>query len=172
MVFEKAKYGGIITDIGSHQYEQFLTYAEATDALVNFARVENFGNPETPELEDFGEASLTTDNGVSCYGRIDWFTPDGLGKWGDGRTFILGTEGYMELRKYINVATEKEGDHIYLVDGEREQHIKCSGEVGYPFFGQLILDVLNRTETAMTQEHAFKAAELSLIAQNLADGGR
>lgn len=170
--FEKDKYGGIITDIGSHQYEQFLTYAGAEDAIVNFARVENFANPETPGLEDFGEASLTMDNGVSCYGRIDWFTPDGLGTWGDGRTFILGTEGYMELRKYINVGVEKEGNHIFLVDGQEERHIRCDGRVGYPFFGQLILDVLNRTENAMTQAHAFKAAELSLIAQNMADGGR
>ena len=39
---------------------------------------------------------------------------------------------------------------------------------GYPFFGQLILDCLNRTENAMTQEHAFKAAELCLTAQEKA----
>jgi hypothetical protein len=40
--------------------------------------------------------------------------------------------------------------------------------VGFPFFGQLILDCLNRTEHAMTQEHAFLAAELCLQAQQKA----
>lgn len=39
--------------------------------------------------------------------------------------------------------------------------------MGYPFFGQLILDCLNRTEHAMTQEHAFKAAELCVQAQRM-----
>lgn len=39
---------------------------------------------------------------------------------------------------------------------------------GYPFLGQLILDCINRTENAMTQYHAFKAAgESSIIITNL-----
>jgi Predicted dehydrogenases and related proteins len=164
--FNREQYGGILCDIGSHQSEQFLHYTGAKDATVNHAAVGNFGHPEYPELEDFGEASLTADNGASGYYRVDWFTPDGLRTWGDGRTVILGTKGYIELRKYLQVAADDpEGDHLYLVDGQREHHIPCRGRVGYPFFGQLILDVLNRTENAMTQEHAFKAAELCLKAQ-------
>ena len=126
----------------------------------------NFNNPEYPELEDFGEASLTGDNGASGYYRVDWFTPDGLRSWGDGRTFIFGTKGTIELRKYIEpAAANAEGDQLYLVDDKGEHHISCAGRIGYPFFGQLILDCLNRTEKAMTQEHAFKAAELCLKAQ-------
>lgn len=163
--FERAKYGGILCDIGSHQCEQFLTYAGAKDGTVTHAAVGNFANPDTPELEDFGEASFVGDNGATNQIRVDWFTPDGLGTWGDGRTFILGTKGYMELRKYIDVGREKRGDHVYLVDGKSEHYIPVGGKVGFRFFGELILDCLNRTEKAMTQAHAFKAAELCLKAQ-------
>jgi predicted dehydrogenase len=167
--FDREQYGGILCDIGSHQSEQFLFFTGARDAKVNYAAAGNFANPEYPELEDFGEASLTADNGASGYYRVDWFTPNGLRSWGDGRTVILGTKGYIELRKYVEVGSENpEGNQLYLVDGEREHHIPCAGKVGYPFFGQLILDCLNRTENAMTQEHAFKAAELCLQAQAMA----
>jgi predicted dehydrogenase len=164
--FERDRYGGILCDIGSHQSEQFLFFTGARDARVNYSAVANFDNPKYPELEDFGEASLTADNGASGYYRVDWFTPDGLRNWGDGRTFIFGTKGTIELRKYVEPAAENpEGDQLYLVDDKGEHHISCAGKIGYPFFGQLILDCLNRTEEAMTQEHAFKAAELCLKAQ-------
>lgn len=167
--FEKAKYGGILCDIGSHQIEQFLHYAKAKDATVTNAAVANFNNPDHPGLEDFGEASLVADNGAFNYFRVDWFTPDGLRTWGDGRTIILGTKGYIELRKYIDVGRESEqGDNLILVNDEGEKFMNVSGQVGFPFFGQLILDCLNRTETAMTQEHAFKAGELCLLAQESA----
>ncbi len=170
--FEKDKYGGILTDIGSHQFEQFLTYAGASDGTVNFARVENFANPEHPGLEDFGEASLTLDNGVSCYCRMDWFNPAGHRTWGDGRTFVLGTTGTIEVRKYNDITRDpQESQIVYLVDHEAEKRIPCAGKVGYPFYGQFILDCLNRTEKAMTQEHCFKAAELSMQAQQFADQG-
>jgi predicted dehydrogenase len=163
--FEHEKYGGILCDIGSHQFEQFLYYSGATDASVIEASVGNFANPDTPELEDFGQATLMGDNGATNYIRVDWFTPAGLGTWGDGRTVILGTKGYIELRKYADIAREKSGNHVYLVDQKGEHHMEVTGKVGFPFFGQLILDCLNRTENAMTQTHAFKAAELCLRAQ-------
>ena len=163
--FERAKYGGILCDLGSHQCEQFLTYTGATDATVAHAAVGNFNNPDTPELEDFGEATFVGDNGATNQIRVDWFTPGGLGTWGDGRTFILGTKGYIELRKNIDVGRERTTDHVYLVDAKGEHHLNVAGKVGYRFFGELILDCLNRTEKAMTQTLAFKAAELSLKAQ-------
>lgn len=171
--FDKEKYGGILTDIGSHQFEQFLYYGDATDAEINFARVENFANPDHPGLEDFGEASLTLNNGVSCYCRLDWFNPRGHRSWGDGRTFVLGTDGYIEARKYNDITRDpQESQVIYLVDHESEKRIPCSGKIGYPFYGRLILDLLNGTEKAMTQEHCFKAAELSMRAQHIADEAR
>ncbi|MEM7019833.1 MAG: Gfo/Idh/MocA family oxidoreductase [Pseudomonadota bacterium] len=168
--FKKARYGGIITDIGSHQVEQFLTYADCSDADVNFARVHNFNHPDVPELEDFGELSLTGDNDASFYSRIDWYTPEGMPVWGDGRTFVLGTEGSIEARKYIDLGREVPAALILHVDGQDVETIDCKKQVGFPFFGQMILDVLNRTENSMTQAHAFKAAELSMQAQAFADG--
>lgn len=164
--FEREKYGGILCDIGSHQIEQYLHYAGEEDAVVSSSRITNFAHPEYPELEDYGDCTLTGRNGTANYFRVDWFTPDGLRTWGDGRVLILGTEGYIEVRKYINVGTEMVGGgHVYLVNGQGEKYISAAGVTGYPFFGQLILDCLNRTENAMTQAHAFKAAELCLIAQ-------
>ena len=167
--FDKASYGGIITDIGSHQVEQFLTYASCHDASINFSRACNFANPDKPGLEDFGELSLTGDNGASFYMRVDWFTPDGLNTWGDGRTFIVGTEGTIEIRKYIDPARQAPASKLFLVNESEEQEIDCLGKTGFPFFGRLIMDVLNRTETAMTQSHTLKAAEVSLLAQKMAD---
>jgi len=163
--FEKEKYGGILCDIGSHNFEQMLHFAGAKDAEVGYSAIANYNHPEHPGLDDFGEASIVMDTGASGYVRVDWFTPDGLSTWGDGRTFVLGTEGYLELRKYANVATDQGPGHVFLVDGKGEHHIVAEGKVGFPYFGQLVLDCLERTETAMTQEHAFKAAELSVLAQ-------
>lgn len=166
--FKRAQYGGILCDIGSHQIEQFLFFAGCKNAEVVSSKVANYGHPEYPELEDFGDATLIGDNGATNYFRVDWFTPNGLGTWGDGRTIILGTEGYIELRKYIDIARSPQGDHLYLVNGTGEHHLELSGKVGYPFFGELILDCLERTEKAMTQEHALKAGELCVIAQQQA----
>lgn len=166
--FQLEKYGGILCDIGSHQIEQFLFFAGCKDAKVLHSKVANYHCKQYPGLQDFGDATLVGDNGATNYFRVDWLSPEGLGTWGDGRLFILGTKGYIELRKYIDVARDGKGDHLYLVNEEGEYHLELSGKVGYPFFGKLILDCLNRTEKAMTQEHAFKAAELCLLAQKYA----
>lgn len=164
--FEKEKYGGILCDIGSHQIEQFLFFTGEKNARVTSSRVANYAHPEYPELEDFGDAMLLGDEGSTNYFRVDWFTPDGLRTWGDGRTLILGTEGYIELRKYINIAEEPMTDNIvFLVNKFGENRFDVKGKVGYPFFGQLILDCMNRTENAMSQEHCFKAAELCVRAE-------
>jgi len=167
--FEREKYGGILCDIGSHQFEQFLHYAKEEDADVTASRIANFAHPEYPELEDFGDALLTGKNGSAGYFRLDWFTPDGLRTWGDGRMFIQGTKGFIEIRKYVNLASEQNGGgHVFVVNDSGEKYMNAAGVTGYPFFGQLILDCLNRTENAMTQTHAFKAAELCLKAQEQA----
>ena len=157
---------GILCDIGSHQIEQYLYFAGEEDARVAYSRIGNYANPDHPELDDFGDCSIVGAKGSTNYFRVDWFTPDGLRTWGDGRTLILGTEGYIEIRKYVDIATQRQGgDHVFLVNGRGEQYFDAHGVTGYPFFGQLILDCLERTETAMTQAHAFKAAELCLRAQ-------
>lgn len=163
--FDKRKTGGILCDIGSHQIEQFLYYAGARDAKVLHSKVANYLGAKYPDFEDFGDATLLADNGATFYFRVDWYTPDGLGAWGDGRTFIVGTEGSIELRKYLDVARDPTGDHVYLVDKKGEHHLAVNGQVGFPYFGALIRDCLDRTETAMEQRHTFLAAELCLIAQ-------
>lgn len=164
--FEKNRYGGILCDIGSHQIEQYLHFAGEEDARVVSSRIGNYAHPQYSELDDFGDCSIVGAKGSTNYFRVDWFTPDGLSTWGDGRTFILGTKGYIEIRKYVNIASgEPGGDHVFLVNDKGEQYVRATGVTGYPFFGQLILDCLNRTEDAMTQAHAFKAAELCLQAQ-------
>lgn len=170
--FQKKKYGGILTDIGSHQCEQFLQYAGVRQARVVGAHVANHHHAEYPELEDFGEAMFVGDNGASFYFRVDWFTPDGLRTWGDGRTIIQGTDGYIELRKYVDIGTDRMGDQVYLVNKDGEQRMDVSGKVGFSYFGKLILDCLHRTENAMTQEHAFTAAKISMLAQQMADQNR
>jgi predicted dehydrogenase len=163
--FQKERYGGILTDIGSHQIEQFLYFAGASDARVLHSKIGNLNHPEYPELEDFGDATLVADNGATNYFRVDWFTPDGLSTWGDGRTFILGTDGFLELRKYVDLAVEKSGDHVLLANHEGEKRFHVAGKVGFPYFGQLIRDCLDGTHTAMPQDHTFKAAELCMSAQ-------
>ena len=163
--FNKEQYGGILCDIGSHQIEQFLHFTGNENARILHSKVGNYNNPNYPELEAYGDATLVVDNGATFYFKVDWFTPDGLSTWGDGRTFITGTEGTIEIRKYVDVAREETGDHLYLVNKDGEKHYALSGEVGFPFFGELIKDCIHRTENAMTQDHAFKAAELCLRTQ-------
>jgi predicted dehydrogenase len=161
--FRREQYGGIICDIGSHQIDQFLFFTGSTQAEVVTSQVANYKYPQYPELEDFGEVLLRGNRGTG-YVRIDWFTPDGLPAWGDGRLFILGTEGYIELRKYCDVAGRSGGDHLFMVDQEGTHYIDCS-DVEMPYGRQLIDDVINRTDTAVPQEHCFFTSELALKAQ-------
>ncbi|WP_269526898.1 Gfo/Idh/MocA family protein [Coraliomargarita parva] len=170
--FQKARYGGILTDIASHQFDQFLHYTRCDEGKVAHAIVDNRANPDKPELEDVGQASLILDNGVQCFSRVNWFTPDGMRGWGDGRSFITGTKGSIEIRKYFDLCRSDEGDLILLVDDKGEHELRVGGKVGFPFFGQVILDCLNRTDKAMTQHHAFQAARLSMQAQAMADAAR
>lgn len=161
--FDKKSYGGIICDIGSHQCDQFLHFTGSKKADVLCSQIGNVNNSQYPGLEDFGDATVRGDGG-SGYFRVDWFTPDGLKTWGDGRLTILGTEGYMELRKYIDIAGREGGNHLFLVDKKDTRYIDCS-EVKLPYGEAFVQDILNRTETAMTQEHCFLATELALKAE-------
>ncbi|MDE0588842.1 Gfo/Idh/MocA family oxidoreductase [Halocynthiibacter sp. C4] len=166
--FDKDAYGGILTDIASHQIDQFLFFTGSTDAEITMANAANYANPETPGLQDFGELSIKSDKGHG-YVRVDWYTPDALPNWGDGRLTILGTEGYIELRKYVDLGGKDGIDHLFLVNGTRCERIDCS-DAGLPYFKRLVHDIKNRTETAVPQAHTFKVMELGINAQNLADG--
>lgn len=167
-------YGGILTDIGSHQADQFLFYTGSTEAQVVASQVGNLDTPGHPNFQDFGDMTLSG-NGGTGYVRVDWFTPDGLPTWGDGRLFILGTEGYIELRKYVDIQGRAGGDHLLLADRKGTSYINCSN-VPLPFGPQFVSDVMERTEVAQNQVQALLAAELVLTAQAkariLADGPR
>lgn len=155
--------GGIITDLASHQFDQFLYFTESTKADIVSSEVGNVAHPQYPAFEDFGDV-MVRGNGGTGYIRVDWFTPDGLKSWGDGRLTILGTQGYIEIRKNIDIAGREGGSHLFLVNGKDTQYIDCK-DVELPYGRQLIDDILNRTETAMTQEHCFLSMELALKAQ-------
>lgn len=166
--FTKEQGGGIITDIGSHQIEQFLAYTGEEEVSVLHSVVANYANREYPDFEDFGEAVLRTGSGATCFFRVDWFTPDGLGTWGDGRVFIMGSRGSIEIRKYINVGGTRDRDNVFLVTADREQKFTVTGKVGFPFFGDLISDCINRTEKAMAQEHVLNAMAIAIRAEHTA----
>ena len=166
--FERAAYGGILTDIASHQIDQFLFFTGAKDAQITLASVANIAHPDDPGLQDFGEIALSAPEGRG-YIRVDWFTPDALPTWGDGRLTILGTEGYIELRKYVDVGGRPGTDHLVLVNGDRCEMIDAS-DAGLPYFARIIADIRDRTETAMPQEHAFTVMRLALQAQAMAEG--
>lgn len=161
--FVKEQYGGILTDIGSHQCEQFLFFTGSNEADVVSSSVANYKHPQYPELEDFGQVVLHG-NGGNGYVRVDWYTPDGLSTWGDGRLTILGTEGYIEARKYVDIAGRPGGNHLFVVDQKGTEYIDCN-DVFLPYGQQLVNDIVNRTETAMTQAHCFLASELALKAE-------
>ena len=161
--YQRGRYGGILTDIASHQVDQFLFYTGSTKAEVVTSQVGNFKHPQFPELEDFGDMLLRSDNGTG-YIRVDWYTPQGLGLWGDGRLTILGTEGYIELRKYIDIAGRPGTDHLFLVDQKGIRYFDCSQQ-DLPYGRRLISDIVNRTETTMPQAHCFLTSQLALEAE-------
>jgi predicted dehydrogenase len=164
--FDKKYFGGIITDIGSHQFDQFLFFTNSDSAEIVASQIGNVAHSQYPNFEDFGDIMLRG-NGGAGYIRVDWFTPDGLKTWGDGRLTILGTEGYIEVRKNIDIAGREGGSHLFLINGKDTQYIDCKN-VDLPYGRQLVDDILNRTETAMTQQHCFLATELALKAQKKA----
>ncbi len=161
--WKRERTGGILADIGSHQVEQFLFFTGSDRADIVASQIANFDHPDTPEFEDFGQILLASEKATGFI-RVDWFTQAGLPVWGDGRLFILGTEGTIELRKYIDIAGRPGGDHLFLVDRSGVRHIDCS-ETKITYGEELRDDVLDRTETAMPQEHCFLATELALTAQ-------
>jgi predicted dehydrogenase len=164
--FERARYGGILTDIASHQIEQFLFFTGSTEATVVASQVGNFAYPQYPELEDYGDVTLRGNGGIGII-RVDWYTPDGLPTWGDGRLFVLGTEGYIELRKYCDLAGKPGAEHLFLVDRSGVRYVDCA-DTPLPFGPQLLDDIRNRTETAIPQARSFLATRLAIQAQSQA----
>lgn len=164
--FDKKYFGGIITDLASHQFDQYLFFTGSTKAEVVASQVRNVAHHDYPNFEDFGDVMLRGDGGTG-YIRVDWFTPEQLSVFGDGRLTILGTDGFIEIRKYIDIGGRTGGNHLILVDKKGTTYVDCSKEP-LPYGEQLVDDVINRTETAMSQDHCFLAMELALKAQKQA----
>jgi predicted dehydrogenase len=164
--FDKKRYGGVLCDLASHQADQFLFFTSSTSGEVVVSQVGNVDNQQYPDFEDFGDVMLRG-NGGAGYIRVDWFTPDGLSTWGDGRLTILGTDGFIEVRKNVDIAGRPGGSHLFLVNQKETRYIDCSNQP-LPYGDQLVNDVLNRTETSMPQQHCFLATELMLQAQKQA----
>lgn len=161
--YQREKYGGILTDIASHQVDQFLFFTGAASVEIVASQVANYKHPQHPELEDFGEMLLRSDTATG-YIRVDWYTPAGLPVWGDGRLTILGTDGYIELRKYIDIEGRAGANHLFLADHNGTQYINCNN-IELPYGRQLIQDILERTDTAIPQAHVFLASRLALEAE-------
>ncbi|QCL97696.1 Gfo/Idh/MocA family protein [Agrobacterium tumefaciens] len=161
--FDPKRFGGIIVDIASHQIDQFLFYTGSKTGEIVASSIGNFTMPEKPAFQDFGDILLRSDNATG-YVRVDWLTPEGLGTWGDGRLIILGTKGYIELRKYIDISGRPGKDHLFLINGTENRYIDCSDEE-LVYFRAFVDDVAHRTETAMSQAHVFEVCRLSLEAQ-------
>ena len=164
--WDPARNGGILSDIGSHQVNQFLFYTGSTEAEVVAAQVANVRHPQHPKFQDFGDMMLRGNRGFG-YVRLDWFTPYGVGTWGDGRLFILGTDGYIELRKYVDIVGRAGGDHLFLVDKGSARYLNCQ-QMPLPFGPQFIADVANGTHIAQDQTQCLLAEELVLNAQKIA----
>ncbi|MBI1256174.1 MAG: gfo/Idh/MocA family oxidoreductase [Chloroflexi bacterium] len=164
--FDIQYYGGILNDLASHQIDQFLYFTQSTSAEIVQAQVGNFRFHQFANFEDFGDFNIRSDRATG-YVRVDWLTPEGLGVWGDVRLFVQGTEGYIELRKNIDIAGRAGTNHLFMVDQHETRYIDCSG-LHLPFAEQLIADVQNRTETAISQAHVFLTCELILKAQEMA----
>ena len=109
-------------------------------------------------------------SGVSFKAAVNQFLRMGLmrtgqatdGKFAAADCLVRAAQG---LAKQLGASRDKAGDNLILVDDQGEKFMNVAGKVGFRFFGELILDCLHRTEKAMTQAHAFKAAELCLLAQ-------
>lgn len=166
--FQRERYGGILCDIGSHQVDQFLHFTGSTDVSVAHALVENTTMQEESGFQDFGEMTLVGDKGHG-YLRLDWFTPDGLPTWGDGRLFILGTEGTIECRKYTDIGQTHRTNNLYLVNHSENTFFHCD-DVDLPYFPNLVADVQDRTWTACPQDHTFRTMEIAIKAQMKAEG--
>jgi predicted dehydrogenase len=161
--FEPEAHGGILCDIGSHQIDQFLVFTGSEHTEVASSTTGSFGDLPAPGFENFGEIVLSSER-ARGYVRVDWFTPDGLATWGDGRLVVLGTEGTIELRKYIDVEGRPGTDHLFLVNNAGTRHLDCSGEK-LTYFRAFAADVRDRSATAMPQGHVFTVCRLALQAQ-------
>jgi predicted dehydrogenase len=160
--FDRDAYGGIITDIGVHSIDQFLAFANVSDAAIAAATIGCFGT-EPPGFEDFAEVTLRG-GGMTGTMRMDWFTPDGLADWGDGRLFLVGTEGTLELRKNLDLEGRPGGDHMFVTNRQRTRHLDA-GSTPPTYYRDFLTGVRDRAGRAVQAGQLFAACRLALRCQ-------
>ena len=156
-------YGGTLCDLGSHQADEFVFFTGSTSVEITASQVANVNYRHRPKFQDWGDMMFHGNAGFG-YFRVDWLTPGGVSAFGDERTFILGTEGYIELRKTIDIAGRPGADHLFLVDQKSARYIDCKN-LPLPFGPQFVGDIVNRTHTAQDQAATLLAMELVLKGQ-------
>jgi predicted dehydrogenase len=164
--FDRAAYGGIITDIGVHSIDQFLAFADVSDATIAAATIGCFGT-EPPGFEDFAEVTLRG-GGMTGTMRLDWFTPDGLADWGDGRLFLTGTEGTLELRKNLDLEGRAGGNHMFVTNRKQTRYVDASTHP-VTYYQDFLADVRDRSGTTMDRGRVFAACRLALQCQGTAE---
>jgi predicted dehydrogenase len=160
--FDRPAYGGIINDIGVHSIDQFLAFADVAEAEIVSATIGAFGT-EPPGFEDFAEFILQTP-AMRGYCRVDWFTPDGLPTWGDGRLFLVGTEGTLELRKNLDIEGRPGTDHMFVANRGTTRYVDCSG-LPVTYYRDFLAALRTRALSGMPQSQVFTACRMALTAQ-------
>jgi predicted dehydrogenase len=147
--FDPGRYGGILVDIGSHQVDQFLAFTGADRADVVAATTRS--HPEHAGLQTFGEMLLHAPDGRTGYASVDYFTPKGLGAWGDVRFSVVGTRGTLEARMI---------DHSVLVVDEQTTETIDARDERVVWAQQFIAG-----EMPVDQAHVFAVHDTCLRAQ-------
>ena len=138
-------YGGIINDIGVHRSTSSSPSPAPTTRRSSPAR--SALRHRAAGFEDFAEIDAA--DADRCAATCGWTgsPPDGLPTWGDGRLFVLGTEGTLELRKNLDIAGRDGGDHMFLVDRNSTRHIPIASDMPVTYFRDFLSDIVNRTST-------------------------
>jgi predicted dehydrogenase len=164
--FVRETSGGLLNDLASHQIDHFVFFTASTRARVVSASVGNFTQQGRPDFSDFGEVLLEGECSAG-YARVDWLTPDRQPHFGDNRLILLGTEGTIEVRKYVDIGGASGANHLLIARGSQSERIDCS-HISLRFFSDIVRDVRERTSTAERRGHSLRVSELALQAQRVA----
>lgn len=171
--FDRKQTGGLLTDLLCHQVHQFLLFLDAqglpTEAKPIASRVGNLFHRDLGDMQDYGDATIASRSGVSGYFRVDWNSPAGLSTWGDSRMVIGGENGMIELRKNCDIARDKSGNHLYLVNDYGEFYENVSGKMPLTYFPRFIRESIDGFTDPHEQRLALDAIELTIRAQAAAE---
>ncbi len=167
-MFDPALYGGILNDIASHQVELF-TWLTGQQVARFRSRVGNFGTPQHPTFQDFGDAWFEGDGGAAGYVRVDWFTPDALPTWGDIRQMLVGTEGTLEIRSNINLGSPDAGPALLLTTRKSAPELVDPGDIDTAWGPKLVADIHDGVNRLMPRDVTFQALRTVLSMQRDAE---